>query len=59
MDRFLIGEYLASVLRGIKMAIVYKKIYANKFFEDTAVNRGASIKVFPDQETALQWLMND
>jgi hypothetical protein len=59
MDRFYMGEYIASVFHGIKTAIVYKKIYANKFFEDTAVNRGALIKVFPDKETALQWLMSD
>jgi hypothetical protein len=59
MDRFFMGEYVASVLRGAKVAIVYKKIYANRFFEDTAVNRGASVMVFPDRETALQWLMSD
>ena len=59
MDRFYMGEYIASVLRGIKIAIVYHKVYENKFFEDTAVNRGAYLTVFPDKETALTWLMKD
>jgi len=59
IDRFYMGEYIASALRGIKVAIVYKKVYENKFFEDTAVNRGAYLMVFPDKETALTWLMND
>ena len=59
MDRFYMGEYIASALRGIKIAIVYKKVYENNFFEDTAVNRGAYETVFPDKETALTWLMKD
>ena len=59
MDRFYMGEYIASTLRGIKVAVVYRKVYANTFFEDTAVNRGAHLKVFPDKDTALKWLMED
>jgi hypothetical protein len=57
MDRFYMGEYIASALRGIKIAIVYRKVYANTFFEDTAVNRGAWVQVFPERQTALQWLI--
>ena len=57
MDRHDIGKYIASVLFRIKIAVVYRKVLANNFFEDTAVNRGAWIKVFPDKQTALQWLM--
>ena len=57
MDRFDVGEYVASVLGHVKTAIVYRKVYTNKFFEDTAVNRGAWIKVFPDKQAAMQWLI--
>lgn len=57
MDRFDMGEYFASVLRSMKTAIVYRKVYTNKFFEDTAVNRGAWVCVFPDKQAALRWLM--
>jgi hypothetical protein len=59
LDRFSMGEYVASALLGIKVAIVYRKVYANNFFEDTAVNRGALLRVFPDKETALAWLTKD
>lgn len=59
MDRFNIGQYLASVFRGVKLSIVYNKVYSGNFFEDTAVNRGAWVKVFSDKELALQWLMED
>jgi hypothetical protein len=59
MDRFYMGEYVASALSGVKVAIVYRKVYANKFFEDTAVNRGAWVRVFPDRQTALQWLIEE
>jgi hypothetical protein len=57
MDRFYMGQYIASALPGIKTAIVYRKVYANKLFEDTAVNRGAWVSVFPDKGAALQWLI--
>lgn len=57
MDRFYVGEFIASVLPGIKIAIVYRKVLKNQFFEDTAVNRGAWIKVLPEKETALKWLI--
>jgi hypothetical protein len=57
MDRYNVGKYFASVFLGVKIAIVYRKVYANNFFEDTAVNRGAWVKVFPDKQTAMQWLM--
>jgi hypothetical protein len=56
-DRFLLGEYVASTLRGIKVAAVYRTEDINKFFENTAVNRGAWINVLADKQTALQWLM--
>ena len=59
MDRYNLGIYVASALCGVKAAIIYRKVLADNFFEDTAVNRGAWIKVFPDKETALQWLMED
>jgi len=57
LDRFDIGKYVASALPDIKVAIVYHKVLANTLFEDTAVNRGAEIKVFPDRESALQWIL--
>ena len=59
MDRYHLGKHVASVLRGVKTAIIYRKVYANNFFEDTAVNRGAWVRVFPDKQTALQWLFNE
>ena len=57
MDRFYLGKYVAFGLHNIKIAIVYKKVLKNKFFEDTAANRGAWIMVFPDKPKALQWLL--
>ena len=57
MDRFDLGEYIASVLRNVKIAIVYQKVFKNKFFENTAINRGAWLKVFPDKSAAIHWLL--
>lgn len=57
LDRFELGKQVASTLRGIKIAAVYRADYINKLFENTAVNRGASIGIFSDKLAALQWLM--
>jgi len=57
MDRFNVGKYVASVSGNVKIAVVYHKVFKDKFFEDTAVNRGATVKVFPDKLAALQWLL--
>ena len=56
MDRFDIGNYVASELRGVKIAVVYPQKYTNKFFENTAVNRGAHLLVFSEKERAVEWL---
>ena len=57
MDRFYIGEYVASKLRGLKVAAVYPEELINKFAENTAVNRGASLTVVGDREQAIKWLL--
>ncbi len=59
MDRFRLGEYVASTRRGVKVAVVFPKEHINRLFEDTAVNRGAWINVFGDEQAALEWLMAD
>ena len=59
MDRFHVGRYFASVFRGVKTAIIYRKVYSNRFFEDTAFNRGAWVKVFSDRPSALKWLLEE
>jgi hypothetical protein len=56
MDRFSTGKYIATTLNNIKIAIVYRKVLTNTFLEDTAVNRGAFLRVFPDKISAAKWL---
>jgi len=58
MTRFDTGEYVAKVLGfPFKLAVVGKPEVYNRFGETVAVNRGACIKVFFQQEEALQWLL--
>jgi hypothetical protein len=59
IDRFELGEYIASLARGKKLAVVDPTEFGNQLFENTAVNRGARMKVFADKKTAVQWLMSD
>ncbi len=59
LDRFFMGKHVAALLLGIKTAVIYNKVYADKFFEDTAVNRGAWIMIFSDKQAAMEWLLKD
>lgn len=59
MDRFFMGEAIASLLRGkVKLAIVWPKEHINKFAETVAVNRGTSMKVVDTIDAAHEWLLS-
>lgn len=56
--RFRSGEYLAKVLPPpFKIAAYGNANAITKFGENTAVNRGAWFRVFPDEEAAIRWLV--
>ena len=60
MQRFEFGEDLAKIFRlQFKVAILYKPEFTNRFAEDTAINRGARVRVFGDEAAALEWLFKD
>ncbi|MEP6484306.1 MAG: hypothetical protein ABJB01_07645 [Rudaea sp.] len=57
IDKFYLGEYAASVFRGIlKVAVVFPAESITKFGENVAVNRGAKLAVLATEEEALTWL---
>lgn len=58
-ERFLVGERVADVLQGIKLAAVFPAEQINKFGERIAVKRGAKLFVTSTQDEALQWLLSD
>jgi len=56
--RFLSGKYLAQVFPPpFKIAAYASPNAINKFGENAAVNRGAWYRIFPDEQSAIQWLM--
>lgn len=58
MEKFYIGEMGAGVFGGkIKMAMVTKQEYINKFFENVVVNRGGQLFVAGSEQEALRWLL--
>jgi hypothetical protein len=60
MDRFNVGVAIADVFGGrYRIAILYPRELINKFTEDAAVNRGASVRVVSDEKQALQWLLGE
>ena len=57
-QRFIVEEKMARAWRGLKVAILVREGRINRFMENTAVNRGASILVAYDPDKALKWIMN-
>ena len=59
-DRFLIGQHAAENWRpGLRVAVVYRAEDINSFAEGVATSRGANLRVVPDVQSALHWLMED
>lgn len=59
-DRFLIGQHAAELWRPrLRVAVVYRAEEINRFTEEVATSRGANMRIFPDVESALHWLMED
>lgn len=60
MTRFWSGEHLANVMRGLfKVAAFAEAGVINKFGETVAVNRSAYFRIYPDERSAAEWLMNE
>jgi hypothetical protein len=57
MERFFAGKRVAEVLKHrIRLAVVARAEYIDKFGENTAVNRGARMAVMSSEDHALAWL---
>jgi hypothetical protein len=53
MERFFAGERVAAVVKGrIRLAVVAREEYINRFGENVAINRGARISVLSSEEHA-------
>ena len=56
IDRFEAGKQVASVLLGIRIALVFDPRRITRLAENTAVNRGADMAIFGEPADALAWL---
>jgi hypothetical protein len=58
LDRFTIGEYVATHGQEVKFALVGHEpmIDPRRFGEIVAANRGATVKAFTDLDEAVAWL---
>lgn len=57
LDRFQLGKEIAKVLgHKIKLAVVSNANHINYLGENSAVNRGARMKMFTDVKNAIEWL---
>lgn len=59
-QRYVLGEDLADLFpMRFMVAILYNPEFTNRFAENTAVNRGARVRVCDDEAEALEWLLED
>lgn len=56
MGEFIIGEYAAKKLAGIRIALIQGQGQVKKLLEDTAYNRGLRIQMVENRQDALDWL---
>lgn len=58
MTRFYTGVHMAELWRyPLRVALIAPAEKYNRFAENVAVNRGANIKVFTDEQEAMNWLL--
>jgi len=58
MDRFFIGEEISNVISSkVKIAVAWPEKDIDKFAENVAVNRGSSICVLGNINSAEKWLL--
>lgn len=55
-QRYQLGVLAADVLRGLKIAVVYRPDENNQFAESVATNRGLSAIIADNMEEAKRWL---
>ncbi len=59
-ERYLAGKAFSSVLRPpLRVAVLYAAENIDKFAENTAVNRGALLRVTSDLDEAIKWLREE
>ena len=56
MGEYVIGEYAAKRLAGLRIALMQAPEQVKKLLEDTAYNRGLRISLVADRTDALAWL---
>jgi hypothetical protein len=56
MGEFILGEYAARKLAGLRISLIRKDGQIKKLFEDAAFNRGLRILMVENREQALAWL---
>jgi hypothetical protein len=57
-ERFVLGELVAEIFRSrYRIAVIYRPQFTNRFAENVAINRGASLFVAGSESEALEWLM--
>lgn len=60
IERYYLGVEAAEHLNyKVKLAVVWHKEYLNYFGETVAINRGAYVSVFSNDESAAKWLSYD
>lgn len=57
LEKHFAAEELARRTGGAKVALLYGREKTDGHYENVATNRGATVKVFADEDKALAWLL--
>jgi hypothetical protein len=58
MIRYYTGEIIASLFKSHKLTIYLQAEKINKFAENVAVNRGATVYICDNKADAINWLLS-
>ena len=56
MGEYVVGEYAARKLAGLRLALIQRPGQIKKLMEDTAYNRGLRISMVESLPAAMAWL---
>lgn len=59
VEYYLVGCELPAIVNGLRVAfvdLIADELASNRLGENVASNRGADIRLFHDEETAIEWL---
>ena len=59
LERFQLGELVGREWQGLKVAVIDPVEAMDEFAQTTATNRGATVNIVRDEDSAIAWLLDN